>query len=256
MENSKEKDDRWRELAELLGLPPDKAGAKSAALPPPAPKPVPAPPAEEAPTTRHAAPVESEAPPRFVEETPRMEPIAEDAGSTWEAEFEGEDDATIIDEGTPLDEESLRGDDTPSDTEAVAAPGEEQPRRGRRRRRRGRRRGKDGAEGEQPRDRQAPQAPQTPEGTPRESSERTPRDRHAEPRDNRGRRDRGRERRDGDDRRGPPPRREFVETAEPEIHDEEPARQVGPLAVDDTDFSNWDVPSWQDLIASLYRPDR
>jgi hypothetical protein len=29
-----------------------------------------------------------------------------------------------------------------------------------------------------------------------------------------------------------------------------------PLAVDDTDFSDWDVPSWQDLIGSLYRPDR
>ena len=24
----------------------------------------------------------------------------------------------------------------------------------------------------------------------------------------------------------------------------------------DTDFSDWNVPSWQELIASLYRPDR
>ena len=38
--------------------------------------------------------------------------------------------------------------------------------------------------------------------------------------------------------------------------DDEPPVTRTPVTMDDTDFSNWDVPSWQDLISSLHRPDR
>ena len=48
-----------------------------------------------------------------------------------------------------------------------------------------------------------------------------------------------------------------VDSSSPEDEEEEGPR----IAVDDDDeelddLSNWNVPSWQELIASLYRPDR
>jgi hypothetical protein len=39
------------------------------------------------------------------------------------------------------------------------------------------------------------------------------------------------------------------------VHDKPTPGRV-PLADEDTDFSDWTVPNWQELIASLYRPDR
>ena len=49
----------------------------------------------------------------------------------------------------------------------------------------------------------------------------------------------------------PEPRPEPVEA---EVFESEPRRVAS--SHDDTDFSDWNVPSWQDLISSLYRPDR
>jgi hypothetical protein len=43
--------------------------------------------------------------------------------------------------------------------------------------------------------------------------------------------------------------------------DEEPAAEVAPEPEDEEEdegdtYADWNVPSWQELIASLYRPDR
>ena len=48
-----------------------------------------------------------------------------------------------------------------------------------------------------------------------------------------------------------------VHEAEAEILQDVPraAAKLG-VPTEDTDFSDWTVPSWQDLIASLHRPDR
>jgi hypothetical protein len=55
-----------------------------------------------------------------------------------------------------------------------------------------------------------------------------------------------------------------IEEADSELRDEELEQELeyarpAPAAEDDEpeeDFSDWNVPSWNDLIASLYRPDR
>jgi ribonuclease E len=242
MAEQNQTDDRWRELADLLGLPGD------------GPAPAPAPPIKaELPPAPPALEVEEERP--IVHEA-RIEQMSEGASPGWESEFDEGDDDTAIDESLLRDEPAGEEPAEIDGEEFMEAGGEEivepveggspvseedKPRRGRRRRRRGRRGGREGEE-------RPPQA-----GEPRRDDREPRRQPEPEPRE-RGRGDR---RRDEEPRRGAPPRQERREPVPVEADDDTPSKPAPAMdAHDDTDFSNWNVPSWQDLIASLYRPDR
>src|SRR5262249_36314267 len=84
------KDDRWDELADLLGLP---EGEKPAVAKEPSPPPAPAP--RELDEVRPTAHLE--------EEHSRFEPVPEDA-PTHEGEFEDAADETLLDESPLLEE--------------------------------------------------------------------------------------------------------------------------------------------------------
>jgi hypothetical protein len=205
--------DRWRELADLLGLPED-AAPKSA-------EPAPAPAAQTPAPAREVPPEAAEVEPAPApEETAEPAPmLREETSSDWEEEFENPEDDTVIDEApaAEVDESTLAPEE--SSAEGQSDEGEDgRPRRGRRRRRRGRRRGGDQDEARGPREHQ---------GQHREDAGRS----------------------------GPPEyqRREPEDTQD--VVDEPPARRPS-VPTSDTDFSDWNVPSWQDLISALHRPDR
>jgi hypothetical protein len=244
MDDQRKQEDHWRELADLLGLPSDvSAAAKVADVP-------------AAPTREDSAIKAYEEPPPLTAHRPEPEPMEEEQSipmpgfeeaPEWEADFDEdvEEDDTSLEEKTesPLVVEP-EGDAEATEAESgeAAAPeeaGEDgKPRRGRRRRRRGRRRGGDKAEAE------------AAGADKRDERKRPPRE-EREPRRNRG----GRRQDDERSRQPAPQRRAQAEADEGEAFEHAPASGHAPL-VDDTDFSNWKVPSWQDLISSLYRPDR
>lgn len=247
MDEKRQEEDRWRELHELLGVSGDERAAPAPKHEPPAAK---APPEPPPPVIAIPPRDEEEDRLRFEEAEPEVLPVSEPPAEGWEEEFDGED--------TTLDESALPPEE-PAGQKAPAPGDEEQPRRGRRRRRRGRRRGGDREEGDgrEPR-------PQT-EAPKKEGGERPEPGRE---RDQRGRRGRG-GRREEEPRQARPPRAEEPRQARPPREEAPPAdvddldafehEQPTPrpeLAAADTDFSDWNVPSWQDLIASLYRPDR
>jgi hypothetical protein len=239
MEDPKQGEQHWQELAELFGLPPEKPTTPPARSAPavreePRNAPPPKPEAVEAPIVSREPEM-----PRYEEETSRLEPEPEESLG-WEAEFDADDpdDTAVVDEQS-LTEESAADTADFSERPPTETPEDDKPRRGRRRRRRGRRRG---AEGE---GRENAEAPVRQEARPEPAAdEGRSRNRH-----------RG-SRRDEDDRRRAP-----VESASDEEWSNQEDREKTesenrPLSLEDTDFTNWNVPSWQDLIASLYRPDR
>jgi hypothetical protein len=243
MEPSNQSDDRWKELADLLGLPGDQNGSTPQSsiteLKPPAHVEIRAP--------------EPEPESDFFEEVPQT------SDEDIEAIEEGND--TILDEQEESHStmsEDDEGEEAEEGPPAIAADGteEEKPKRGRRRRRRGRRRGGDKAEGEATAEKPtAARLPESREGRPNQ-----PRQRDREDRNTRGR---DADRHDSRSRRGrrdDEPQRPEVEERE-ELVDELEEVEMTPRAHvrnldDDTDFSDWTVPSWQELISSLYRPDR
>ena len=189
-ENSISHPDRWRELADLLGLPPEDpacpAPPKKVETPAPVAAAPPAPPpAEEliAETeTRHAVP-ETQA---LHESEPEAEPISPQGA--------------VSDQMAPPPSEE---EDRP------------RGRRGRGRRGRGKRGGEDDDRGRRGGRRRRPSKPDE------EPLEDTADEPIAE---------------DDEIPPGPPP------------EDDEPEEEL--------DLTNWNVPSWSELIASLYRPDR
>jgi hypothetical protein len=261
MDDPKQQEDHWRELAELLGLSDDAPPvAKKEPSAPPAPPPeTPAIKAYEEPRSipEHAA--------RIVEVTPRppiddeqdahtIPMLREEPETDWESEFEDEDDTPLEEPEEAGVEETEAAEEEHAGEPATAAE-EEKPRRGRRRRRRGRRRGgadKPDGEGHLSRP-AADESRAAPPPRPARSAEQ-------ESRDRRGRR--GGKRRDDEEPRPPsPPTHERQESPVPveadEFQDEKPSAADAIEAHDtDADFSDWNVPSWQDLISSLYRPDR
>jgi hypothetical protein len=275
MDDQKQQEERWRGLAELLGLPDEgSASAKKEAHPvaPARPEPSAATPAikayEEPPAVQlHPVQIEEDDPrTQFVEETPSVPMMREEPMPAWEAEFEedeDEDDTPLDQPGSARAEELEATEEEP--TEALSAAGEaEKPRR--RRRRRGRRRGgadKPEQEGQQPRTPAQVSTPTEPPAQPARDNRAPPsrpaRDAEADPR---GRRGRGRgKRRDDEEQRRPSPVRQERQEPVPVPDDADdlqteatPSRAHPPE--DDTDFSDWSVPSWQDLISALYRPDR
>jgi hypothetical protein len=274
MDDQKQQDDRWRETMELLGLT-DDAPAPAKKEAPPAPVvPPPEAPAIKAYEEPRSIPEHTG---RIEEETPRLPihhehdaptiPMTRDEPPTdWEGEFDEEDEDTPLDEvQEPLGEGPQEVvEEGSAENRPPVAGEEEKPRRGRRRRRRGRRRGGDNEQGEgQPNRAPAPAASGPPAREPVEPRPARPvRDAEPDPRDRRGPR-RG-NRRDEQEPRRPVPAPARQERREPEpmevddFQDEQPAiaGRGNALSASDTDFSDWNVPSWQDLISSLYRPDR
>ncbi|HZZ77201.1 MAG TPA: hypothetical protein VFE62_01705 [Gemmataceae bacterium] len=224
------KDDHWQELADLLGLPEGEkpAAASSPKEPPPPVAPAP----RELDEDRPAAHVE--------EEQPRLEPMDEDA-LVHEAEFDDLADETILDE-PPLPDE-IPDEEQPFESEISesaaefagtdSSPPTEEDRPKRRRRRRRGRRGGGGREGEERGERSQ---------EPRRQAEPQQRGSRGD-----GRRDEQRQQRGESSRRQPEPEHE---------HEEEQQPRHAPVMDAADDFSDWNVPSWQELIASLYRPDR
>jgi hypothetical protein len=226
-EHERKDQDRWRELADLLGLPPESQQR------PVSEKREPAPPAH---VPAHVK-VETESRGMSLarleahEEPAMPEPIDESPAPTGAAES-----ASSWEPGEPA---ALTDESVPPET-----PGEEPDDRSRRRRRgrRGRRGGR--------RDREAPErtgAPTEP-GAERGAGERE----STEPRPERPTRD--------DDRRvrrEPPDDEDLPEEPEAELPSEEPAVSPDDSADEpEESFAEWNVPSWTELIDSLYRPGR
>jgi hypothetical protein len=224
---------RWRESMALLGLddgPPPKAEA--------APKPAPPPPKLE--------------PARKVEDSPPVltpEPVTMPDFSASDTQSEIEDGGvTPVIDMPVVGDELPPGDDDHEPGQAPEPPGPDDKSR--------RRRGRRGRRGKRPED--APKRAAAGEAVSSEGVE-SP----SEPADER----RGRGQRPARDqaerpRRGrgkPAPEREPepVDEDEPIDAENQPAFQEDGLDDGDPpDLSEWDVPSWQELIASLHRPDR
>ena len=222
-ETNQEDQDRWRELHELLGLSDQPANtAKQAAPPPPPWTPPPAPAVQE---------------PAFATDEVDSRPPAPGRAEDDLSPLPPDDDVMPTPIGSPA-----------ADRPARLEEDEDGRQRGRRRGRRGRR-SRGG-----PRDEARPGEPLNDDDTEVEPTgvedagygrPAAARPDEREPR--RQPRDRGRPQRDED---------EFVE----------PAHEVKPrpaaAAVDDDDdepietFADWNVPSWPEIVASLYRPER
>lgn len=218
-------DDRWRELHELLGLPGD--------APPPAKQEAPLPPAAPMPA-RHEPPPEPELIEEF-EEVGRLEPMVEtppalpdEPAVDWEEELDEDRDDTPLEEVAPLATAEL----PEGQAERPQTGEDEKPRRGRRRRRRGRGRGGDRQNDERG-----------------EQRAETPRDGNAD------RRDRGPGRNEQQQRRPDRPQ-PVAQDVDELIEEQQPDAPRQRIPQSDTDFSDWNVPSWQELISALYRPDR
>lgn len=220
--------DRWRELHELLGLPEDNTAAKPAS-PPPSP-----PPAEPLLHKEHAAYIAAESPLPDDEVDVELPPPALEAG------MEGDEDRALP---APEEEEipeALDEEETLPDPEAPREPARDErdrPRRGRRRGRRGRRSHHDADEARS--------------AQPLDTD-----DTEVEP----------------SDEQGAAPARRTPETGEgasdddfgddSAVEEEVPLSSPQPAAENDDDdepvetFADWNVPSWQEIVASLYRPER
>jgi ribonuclease E len=255
-ESPKGEQDRWRELHDLLGLPPERG--------------------ESAPRPAAAARHEPEPLPKLTEvvrdEPARREPVEIDSGA------ERPELAIVNDEAIapPLGDEDIP---PPLDDEDRPPPprserdDDDRPRRGRRRGRRGRRsRGRDegGREegrgddrersdrgrddrGRDERARPEPLDTDDTEVEPADDAQSAPASRPGREEEEPSRRRRGRGRGRG--------RRDERELAEEPAGDEEVASQKPPVEEDDDDepietFADWNVPSWPEIVASLYRPDR
>ncbi|MCI0742572.1 MAG: hypothetical protein L0Y72_26360 [Gemmataceae bacterium] len=221
--------DHWQQLAEELGLPPDEqaAGASppAAAVQAPPPREAPAPAREE------HAPIQSTPPADY-----------NTLGATNVVSLGDDDLDDLPEEGpgeAPPDSLPAGDDKAPEIAAPVSDKGEEdrRPRRGRRRG--GRRRGG--------RDDRPP-----PRGQARAPAEE---DEPEAP---------GWQERDEGDMPARGQGRAGLERDEEEAFDErdEPEEIVPAIEEDDdadddlSQFANWNLPSWQELISSLYRPDR
>jgi ribonuclease E len=231
---------RWQAMAAELGLPPEEEETPPASVPVDTAEPE----AKEPRTEVHEpepAPVHEETPSRGRRR--RSPPLAPEP----RAEGPGE---SPVEAAAPGPVES-----GPALAEAPAAEAtdasEQRPSRRRRRGRRGSKKDEGetepasveaalatGAEAENPTE---PVAEVPDEETPEEPARR------------RGRR-RGRSRKG--ERESEPAQASETEEAEEEVVSEEPARVEEEEDDEMDDLSNWNVPSWQELIASLYRPER
>ncbi len=230
MIENEDRSSHWQALAEQLGLEPEKSTA---------PRP-PTPEKAAAPTTRLEPPVER----GRSAEAPMWEPINKEvADASRDRMRDAESVQEVVEISSKLEQPTEResGSRDQSEDESEGERGGKR-RSGRRRRRRSR-------SGDSPAGDEKSAAPGEkcagvePEATAQEKeSGDAPRERS---------RPRGRGRRRSGDKDAP--RRE--ETPTTDVQTEKPAADVGEDA-DLDDLSNWQAPSWQELIGSLYRPDR
>jgi hypothetical protein len=229
-EDRDQREDHWKALAEQLGLAPE-----------------PDRPAPPAPRVRAEADED-----RSASRPPAVrrgdQPIYEDAGETPAVQHERVRPEPVRgpEPAEPWEpDEAGPGTEVGPTGEAGRAPDERTGRR-RRRRRGGKERGARRETGEaEPLEEAA--------GTHEATLEKEPDERPA-----------GRHRRRGRGRDRPPPDQTDQEVAEPAPEEDMPAEEGEATAVAETDEPDeelpspgeWNVPSWQDLIDSLYRPDR
>jgi hypothetical protein len=188
-------------------------------------------PADEPLPTRDSPPA-----PRVEEERPRAEPEPEDISQP----------ASEEEIGFALRPEAI---EAAGEAESLPRPGEEEPeessgpeRRGRRHRRGGRSRsGKENAPAE---------AAEPAEGVADASGQ------EERPPAAEGKAPRGRGRRRGRGGRGEPGKLSGRGEERVVEEEESPAEEVPAAEEEVDDLSDWQAPSWQELIASLYRPDR
>jgi len=234
MSETQEKD-RWRELADLLGLPPDENPQPAPMSPPP-----PVPPIIQQEAIEWQRPVQD----HFAAP---MEPVIEDLV------FE---EIEPSDSPLPMEEVGAIPNSEPRKMETEADESQERPRRSRRRGRRGQKGGpqesEHNAEPASPLEetsevRDEPIAAGQIEEEPGKSVERK--------RDDRDRGGRGRLRKPEEPQ---PPELE----EEDALESEEDMERSEPLPEEEDDdeeidkLTDWNVPSWNDLIGSLYRPER
>jgi hypothetical protein len=236
---------RWKETLALLGLPPATEPPAAAHQPPATPEPV---------AERHVAEPEPARTWQEPEPPHRWQPEPEPEAVGWHRrEQEPPDSAPERSkESEPTGE--VPPVEGPGDVDAFREPSptaggesEDGPRS------RGRRRGRRGGRG---RSERATESERPSSGTPAETDVETRSEPEAEPREERPPRrgGRGRSQRGRRDEENETREVREEEDQESEIISEEPAPQ-GPEEEPDM-LSDWNVPSWQELISSLYRPDR
>ena len=266
--NKNKKPSRWAELAEDLGLMEGSTESAKPAAPEPAKLATPEP-AAPPPPRRDPAPVHRPQPERQQPAPPVVvTQIVEEVELTYESSDEGMDEGESIETPPMLSESSP---DTVLDEEGAAPGGEgagsSRSSSRRRRRRRSSKKKKDapGTETGEVSEAEAGEASppveeREAELEPAAASGETPEKPHEE---KTGERERGRGRsRGGRRRREPEP--EPVTAAHHHHHEEDEVHEsggnVGLDEEEDDDepvnYSNWTVPAWKDLIASLYRPER
>jgi hypothetical protein len=232
--------DRWRELADLLGLPPDEE-----------PKPMPMSPPPPVPPIIQQDAIEWQRPVHEAVVTP-PEPIAEEIFE--DVVFE-ETERSVP--PFPIEEAAEIPNPEPMNRESDAGESQDRPRRSRRRGRRGQ---KGDPQEREPNAHAEPRLPleETSEAreepSAAENIEEEPREPRERKRDDRERGGRGRGRRPVEQ---PPPELDEEDTLEPE----EELERTEPLPEEEDDeeidkLTDWNVPSWNDLIGSLYRPER
>jgi hypothetical protein len=241
---------RWQAMAAELGLPPDEEEPSAPVQAAPEPE------VEEPRTEFHEPEPIPEGPPNRgrrrrghspVVETRAEEPVkaAPEVPAAKEASIE----PSIPEPAEP----STAVKEAPEAKEP--APEDQRPAR---RRRRGRRGSKQEAETEtEPTSGDAALVTGTEDESPAEAATEAPEGESSEePTPRRGRR-RGRTRK-GERESEPTVTEEAAETVEEEeeVVSEEPPRVEEDDDEEVDDLSNWNVPSWQELIASLYRPER
>ncbi len=228
----------WDLLAEELGLPPDESGAAPQAREEPKPAPV------------------RQQPERRVREVPPVPPpsAADEDHGFGEGILEAQVDEEAIEEEAPPERPRRRRDNNVSveqelrevldHVEGGLPARQQEPSEGERGGRRGRRRGgksRPAAEHAPPREEpEIREEPETAEPEP-ESSE-TPVT-SSDDESQKSPRRRGR-------RRGP--RKKDRDESASEV--EAPSAPESAADEDTADFSNWTLPSWQEVIAGLYRP--
>jgi hypothetical protein len=229
MIENEDRSSHWQVLAEQLGLEPEKPAAPR----PPAPEKAVAPAARLGPAVERSVSMKAPTPePNDAEE--------ENARRDWKGAPENVAETPPIAE-QPAQRERPGSDQGEGEGEAEGERGSKQ-RSGRRRRRRSR-----SADSSAPNETVTGPADDSAVNEPKAKS--AEKDSDDSPRERSGRGGRGRRR--GGDRAASP----RVETPVTNAQDEEPVVDAAEDA-DLDDLSNWQAPSWQELIGSLYRPDR
>jgi hypothetical protein len=226
--NRAELENHWDSLAELLGLPPE-------------PKPAPPPPPEETPTekdhTQEAEPQEIPKAGGRSLESEAVEPAERDAhrGRHRWAPFGEEEPEELAPLHSPEQPAEITAPEVAQEQQAAVEPEETEPEE--KESRSGGRRGRRSGKGRSSRSASA-------EG----EGEETQAEPEAEKTDRARRRGRGRSRQS---------RSRSTEAETAEAVDREGAEEEPDLKDEDLDtLSDWNVPSWAELIASLYRPER